>query len=489
LLAACTPALTPGETHEGISSAVQTAYLDLKAIEAQFPVPTPSQTVLMGTMDASTGVYTATVPRSFWITGPTGKPVAIHPSIPCSAVDCVLRWNITNRGASGVFASVNGVSVSAPIGQPYVEASAFMATSASWSLHAGGHGISDAQGIARPEMLGVGAFTIPVLPVSIVYEPPQDSAHLNSASITLSQQYTTIQKVSSSSSSSTSSSPDARFDTIAGFESAVGDVASILHAGSFAWDPADKIGTALDGLPKVLGSISTTDTQGTTATTTHTLEVTDTSTLSTVTEAHIGPGQGDVFVYYNDVKLAWVYNNGTITLTLLGHGALTVTPVENLLNDLSSALHGGATLSGLDAPTLQSLLNLDPFTSGGTLPANRFGFFQTYNPIGPASVGESLSETITTTDESASSSVSTEVVDSSSGWLSAIGLGVTSDGTTTTSLTTGSAGTTSASSAVAATLTLHAAAGESYSMDVYYDRIFGTFAFKPTPVVIFPGTY
>ena len=82
------------------------------------------------------------------------------------------------------------------------------------------------------------------------------------------------------------------------------------------------------------------------------------------------------------------------------------------------------------------------------------------------------------------------VKDANSGWLSLIGIGDPVDDKVTTKVSFGSSRTTTTTNTKSATISLSAGPSESYSVDVFYDKIFGTFLSRtPTapPPVVFGG--
>ncbi|MSP63774.1 MAG: hypothetical protein EXR72_26200 [Myxococcales bacterium] len=71
----------------------------------------------------------------------------------------------------------------------------------------------------------------------------------------------------------------------------------------------------------------------------------------------------------------------------------------------------------------------------------------------------------------------TPVTQYNAGWLSVLGLGVTEDGKTKSVLGNSASRATTAGSSVCAHFLLNAQPGESYTVDIYFDKVFGTFAF------------
>jgi len=106
------------------------------------------------------------------------------------------------------------------------------------------------------------------------------------------------------------------------------------------------------------------------------------------------------------------------------------------------------------------------------------------------SYSQSMSHTITESDKTSTMTTTTTLKDANSGWLSLIGIGDPVDDKVTTKVSFGSSRTASTSSTKTTTLSLDAAANESYSVDVFYDKIFGTFLSRTPqalPPVVFGG--
>jgi hypothetical protein len=281
-------------------------------------------------------------------------------------------------------------------------------------------------------------------------------------------------------------------------------MADILDRLSKHWKPAAAVKTALSISKTLLGSVDSSTTSGTTVNSDSTLGVSQVNAQSITTNAKLGPGLGDVVVFYKDARVVWGMEQGEVTLALIDHGPLAMLSVSTLRSDLAAARAGqGAPASGLDVSTLESLIKLDPLASisfsfkpvlgagafpgkAVTLPASRFTKDTTLILAG-TTFQNSVSHTVTQTDKTSTLSTTTTVKECHPGWLSLIGVGQTQAGTFTSSVSLGSSRTDSVSSTVSAGFTLSAAAGESYSVDVNYDNVFGSFLTRtppPPPIVV-----
>src|SRR5262249_33563131 len=109
------------------------------------------------------------------------------PHVPLAPV--MLQFAITNATSSWSVI-VNGVTVNAPATQATLTVSIWDSTDAAWTIQAGPKSYSDKLRVQRPSDLlgvGVGAFTIPVPPVSVVHAPLVDSLGASGASYTPGQ--------------------------------------------------------------------------------------------------------------------------------------------------------------------------------------------------------------------------------------------------------------------------------------------------------------
>ena len=135
-----------------------------------------------------------------------------------------------------------------------------------------------------------------------------------------------------------------------------------------------------------------------------------------------------------------------------------------------------------DRETIQDLLKLDPFVSGGArpdLPSNRFAFVQTYTGSGTGVDGDEIffEYSLSASDSLAKTSYTIRTEYFRSGFLSFLGLGVTQDKSTKTTISHTSMAATNSSSSIATTGRFHAAPDQRYAVDAYHDRAFGTFCF------------
>jgi hypothetical protein len=211
-------------------------YQLIKTDESQFPIPAPYVTVNVGTFNAASGTFsglTTTVDfdpepiehspkqhpinpapkyqgsewvsitiNSRWQRTITSTPAPIVPLAPI-----LLQFSVENY-ASAWSVAANGITANAAAGQTSLTLSIWDATIVNWGITVGESFYKDTVRIQRPAGLvdfGAGAFTIPVIPCTVVYAPPADSLGLSVASYLSGQTIGTSLTTSFSSDSSTTS--------------------------------------------------------------------------------------------------------------------------------------------------------------------------------------------------------------------------------------------------------------------------------------------
>ena len=281
-------------------------------------------------------------------------------------------------------------------------------------------------------VVGVGAMTIPALPVSIIFAPVVDPQKKNSASLAQSSWVGNSTSLSFSSSNGTTAPTAPNFQGVVDMENDMKVAGAVL---SKIPNPiAQGVGVALTTIAGLLGSSTATIQNTSTVTQQHTLSLVSTAAVKqTAFASQGGPGVGDLMYYYRNARVVWYSKNGTMQLALLGDDAA----VQLKVGQLSAALKGlqgkpAGTLdpnTHLDAPTISALLALDPFVAGGpgaVLPLPRF--VPAMN--GPAEVDTAAGQMdvsgthqITTTDLTTSTHTTTTIHTDSASFLAFLGLG------------------------------------------------------------------
>lgn len=473
----------------------------IRGQESNFPFPVKRKTVTVGTFDAATGRFVYAVPtfEDEFSAQPledideapshpgTGKPPKILRGgrvEAIGAVEVILRFKVVNR--------VGDVTLFIP-GLPVVRSATDAVTVSVGAGESVIFSISNRNKKFTSELpleivrfvVGVGVFEIPAFPVSIIYAPPADQAQKNvsrwkvakttgnTSSITIGEEQTTTRPVA----------PDFTF---------AAQVASDMKLVANGLDGLNKllnnstVGTISKALKFVaggLGSVSVTEADGVSSVNQHsvTLSVGKEQTITT-SAASGGPGSGDLIHYLKNVKFVWFAQSvGRPQIVIIGHDGIGVTSVGFLKS-------GGQT--DLDPKTVAEFLKLDPFVAGGAsaaLPPERFVYLDTIDLNG-GEISQTESYTVTEENLKQSTTTHTRIENSKPGFLKFLGLGVTDEKSTETVITHKSAAQSSETRQVSNTVHLFARPDERYSVEVYYDVIFGTFAYRearssPTPLL------
>jgi hypothetical protein len=485
-------------------------YQLIKSNESKFPLPAPYVTLNVGTFNAASGTFSGLTtkvvtdpepiehepnqqPRnpaptfrgaewvsitidSHWRRTTTSVPAPIVPLAPI-----MLQFAIANA-SSAWSVVVNGVTVSAPSTQATVSVSIWDAAMVTWSVQAGAKSYKDTLKIQRPKGavgFGVGAFTIPVLPVSIIYAPPADS--LSKSAATYIQGQTLGTTVTTSFGTDTSKTvPDAQteYGRLGDFQAGLDTLSQFLGvlvganaADTAAYGAASKIvGDISSQLGKFTSNVQTgiSDLNESQLTVTQTT----TNTLSTIANAG-GPGSGDLVHFYKNVRMAWSFLNGQFRLTPLGF-VETVFPAGGILTNLGSL--------GISAADAQLLLDLDPFAAGGpqaALPADRFTFQETWEYGFGTVIAQQVSVTRDTKDTTTEKNYTTTTNEWDPGPIfKLLGFGEKDQTTVTLSNATG----TDVSSVITLNANLVSGPQDHFVVNIWYDNLFGTFAFQQSPL-------
>ena len=482
-------------------------YNQVKQIEGTINWPSIYVERKLGVFDAATGGFAFSSPglRTFdQKTGgdpdekPYHKPEHIHEegAMLVQATDVGLIFEVKNR--KGDFSiTVNGKTVAAPPNANSITINVGAAAKIKWSVHSGGKGFGNEFTISRSNSYGAGVFTVPALPVAILYEPPMDKQHKNYATYTETKTVgTTIKAGWSDEKSTTIPSKPSRFVNALEFKSDADKAGAVLSKIPNAYTQA--IGTILQILAVGVGNASASSQNGKSVTTENALILNAGQQVSYGTAAKLGPGLGDRIIYLKNARLAWLGDGHMVNVSVLGYEKISSTTVKMLRDDWDEVVIANLNLgpkdpgksvnkvlkpgsrTGLDAKTILSLLKLDPFYGHGsqvTLDEKRFAYVETFEPNG---ANDSFTFFYDTTKSymEAATSFNVETEDYSAGFLKFLGLGVTETKKLMTKTTVSNSEEFHSSQKAEVSAHFHAGPDESYSVAVYYDRIFGTFAFK-----------
>ena len=392
---------------------VDAAYAQIKALEnaGQIAIPEPQETVQIGIIDPAAGTFAWSVPTIV-------QTIVIPPNPPTTktntfinitvgvvatkAVDLRLQFAVIPQQRQAVFetrlprqarrgARVDvssmvselwngGVTIS---GYPTVSADANELTidvghdcSTSTpgdpnvtpavsrlgaTINIPGHPPIEVSFFAlRPPILGMGAFTLPALPMTIVYAPPQGQSRQNKAAY--SDTETLSRTITSSLSTSTSTKTADAYsasDLLGKAAAAIAAVAAVVGTGGAAAGPSvvgalEQLGEAVFGPVKsendsISGALKQSQdeltalgliVQGLSPTTTSSDEValkteddhSVTLSFSNLSQyeakAGLGPGVGDRIVFLNNVRVVWMAIQGEVNLVILGYEKVIGVPCK-----------------------------------------------------------------------------------------------------------------------------------------------------------------
>jgi len=384
-------------------------------------------------------------------------PVQLRFSVSGAAVD----WSVTAAG----------VTLHAPAGQDVLLVNVWDASFANWTIAAGGVTATDRLRIQRPTgppAAALGAFTIPVLPVSIVYAPPVDSLRLSAATYATAHTLGTSVEVGIGNETSSTVPVQATgfLGELQGFVGGLRAEAVAIKAAGAA-DVASAYNTVADQLGQVTATHQVTLADG--VDTTFTVIQSTTETAGTNT-AGGGPGDGDVLHLYTDVQMVWSYVDGVLRLCPLSATEVFVT---------ARGLRNTPADTGLSSADVAAVLALDPFgtdAAAAVVPTDRFTLIERLEYGHGATLTRSLSTTRDTKQQITRKQVTTDTTTWDAGpILKALGLG----GTTTDSFTLTNATGEDVSDTVTVTLSLVTGADDYFVVTIWYDTLFGTFAFQP----------
>jgi hypothetical protein len=373
-------------------------YQLIKEYEAEIPIPAPFVTVEVGTFDAAAGGFSGLrtqvitnpeplehepgqqpinpAPRfegaeyvTFSIDAQWRETVTREPAPVVPVAPVLLQFNVANATVPWSV-TVDGYTTNAAAGQTSVSVNVWDRTAHQWTLQVGAGSYHDQLMIQRNGSIpAAGGFTIPVLPVAIVYAPPADSQKKSTA--TYAQGNTVGTSITYDFSTDTSQTVEPAFADGSAFRAFLGVVATALGVAGTDDSSAGKADAAaskdVTSVLSLLPSDQILEQEGLTTDTSSTVTLTysTTSTIGT-TAAGGGPGVGDTIVFFKDVLVAWAYNGGSLQLCPIGWTETIVT-ASYLQNNLSQV--------GIATSDQQLLLSLDPFVAGGPFaqpPEGRF---------------------------------------------------------------------------------------------------------------------
>jgi hypothetical protein len=379
--------------------------------------------------------------------------------------------------------------------------------------------------ILRPPVIGMGAFTIPALPMTIVYAPPQGKLLKNTATYADTDTFTrTVTTAITSNNSTKTVEAYSVADLIGKVTAAIAIVVAVVGTGGTAAVAAptvlgalQELGAALVGPAKdandstasatqavsadlslvagILNAVDNTiptDTSAVQLETDHSLTLSVSNMSQYSSESGLGPGVGDRIVYLSNVKVVWMAVNGDVGIHILGYDGVAANGVQDLLQEQKSISNGGNPTLGLDAATIASLLNLDPLAprkptvaSGARIEPPLIGppRFVPADPPGRKGTGtgstpDTFQAVVDTTveDKQVTSNTQSTVTDFKPGWVSVLFGADDSETTTTTTLTNSQTVDIKTDDRIVSTITFVSEGLEDpYDVKIFKDFTFGSY--------------
>lgn len=384
--------------------------------------------------------------------------------------------------------------------------------------------------ILRPPVVGIGVFTIPALPMTIVYAPPQGALHRNTATYADTQvvsrtvttsisQDTSVKTVQAYSASDLIGKVEGAIATVAAVVAAriapAGDVSSPATTGAVTSpsvvtartvaalaapdDQDDTVTQALQAIQSGLNSVKTIldavdDPIGNMQ---QAVAVEDDSTLSlTVTQLSqygsfdgLGPGVGDRIVYLSDVKVVWMAVDGEVGIHVLGAKTIGANAVADLLQEKARLEAKIPATLHLDIPTIDALLSNDVIVAprkraiDAIAPRIAPPRFEPASPPGRTGTGTSgdgdvfaASYDVGTGQKHVTTSSSTTITDNKPSWAAVLFGTDNIDTTTTATFVTTQTTDDTATDKTSTTITMVSTGlDDPYDISLFYDNLFGTY--------------
>ncbi len=436
--------------------------------------------------------------------------IATVPTIHVDAVNASLAFSARNTdGVFSVTINGGGPQYSLP-GEDTLTVDVGRTSVVHWQISANGRTWADTLNLDFPAVFTAGTFTVPVVPIGIVYAPPAGSSHLNYAQVTQTQTASASIGVTLGDGTSTTQPSDTQFTDIntlrqtldaaggalqkvadykAGDSKTSKEIADAIKAIPYVGTVASALQVIADGL----GSASGSTTQSTVNAGGHSLTETVTFSQSFQTDPSLGQGAGDIIRYLKNATFVWVAQPNKMQLALVSATQAQPT-VDVLQKDLRALNAAGGTgfgpITGLDRASILQLLALDPFAAGDPnawMPPERFQLLPGANPLEvyPGTrMDQSFEHTVQTTDQRTSTNSTANLTDLKAGWLKAIGLGVDETKTTQVTVSTSVVQTTGdgRSDKVGVHLEEPSTAGKGYELVPYWDNQFDTIAYRATDI-------
>jgi hypothetical protein len=349
------------------------------------------------------------------------------------------------------------------------------------------------------QTVGAGVITIPVLPASIIYAPIADQQQTNVAGNTTSNPPGTSTSISFSIQNGTTNAVPSSFQNLNDIRKRMGFIGSGLIKSPDS--TIIGIGTALNSISSRLAPYAATQNTSIAVNQQNMLTIRNASSATQAASSDPGgPGSGDLISYYYNARVLWYSENGVMGLVLLGvdgFSQATVSQLKAVLLTLKNQSPGAKDAQWhLNSASINSLLTLDPFTNGGPRsipdPSRFIDISQATIQTSGQTFQRTFNYTVSTFNANSTAKTVTDIENDNPGFASFLGLGLTADQTIQSQIGQSASLQNSSGQALSQPFTFNGDGNEVYSCRVYYDVIFGTFAFRdvsPQNPIEVSGTY
>jgi hypothetical protein len=342
------------------------------------------------------------------------------------------------------------------------------------------------------QLLGAGAITIPVLPVSIIYAPVVDAQQKNAASAATGISASNTTTLTFAKQTSTTKPVDSSFQNVVDITQAMQAIGPVLQ--KIPNGITQGVGSGLSTIAGLLGSSTATQTNsGVTASQNSLLVGTSQTITQTALASQGGPGVGDLITYFYNARVVWFSDGQAMRLAVLGFDGMVQINAGKISAAVLALQNQPAgtfdSVTHLNSNSLTQLLALDPFCTGNakcdpTTELSGSRFAPVSNGVVEVAGGvfsEQFSHQFTAADLQSQQSIVTDTETDKAGMLAFLGIGVTSTQTIQTTITQGTSLQTAVGATATQSFTFNSNPVEHYSCEVYFDVIFGSFVFRLVP--------
>lgn len=433
-----------------------------------FPQPKPLDTIIVGRYDFAGETFEGL--KSISIPNGHGGQLLSPYNVKSECFQHMLKFRVDHFNGSVVikindktFSNLNGsTDIYLPLQQtPHVQ----------WQISAGNQTYSDKFNILRLHFFAAGSFSIPIVPIVVVYEPPMDQNGLNNA------QYSETKYANSSFglsfSTENSQTTPGELSTYDNFTKLLGFAANVMAGGG---DLKNKIpGIALAALAKAFGDHTVTVTEGTIRNNRMTINTEAIQSNSYNTSPNNGgPGIGDMFVCLIKPRFLWQVYDDKIYTMLLDFEKKQLIPAAAVKDSMRN---------GANKDVYASVAVYDPFIARGPdvlLHQDRFTLMEVIDLSGiGGSTDIDLEHRISKSDTYSGTRYNSTTDDVTAGMLSFTGwIPNAETKKVITTVTNNYTKEVDSGTIVHARVSLYCSTDEHKVYQVYYDNIFGTFAVR-----------